>query len=833
METNVKELVGAYINPSWVNIVLASSATVGLVALIRTFSSCFSMKKDCSGGPANEIEELRAEVLKLAVENRSLRESSTVRTPYKISDRLAPQALDPNAEDLCQKLLKSNVYRLVLDERLVASVFVLFDDYCIIPAHYARFFLNYYETHTRDDFKMVSENGRIISISKDILQNLVVIDSNMDVAMFRLPRSNGLHGSDARKFFITEAQLKTVNAVTIKILFDRAFGYTRTVGIKKINPLISKTSTPWQVPVAMAYDADSQKGDCGAPVIALCPTLGHNKILGFHIAGDETGRGLSNILTQEFISASIVKYESQSLTSIDVQDLGFQFLRTADKPIPLATKSKIIPSLLVSSLPPTTQKPAPLRDFTTEDGVVIAPMYNAVAKYAPTQKPSFPKEVQQCVQAYISDISKVSRNINQYPRRLLSFEESVCGLPNEPYMEPIPRNTSCGYPFIIDPKYCKGGKKAFFGDGEVYDFTSDACVELKRIVDELIEACANDTEVEIIFVDFLKDEKRPIEKSRLGKSRLISCSPLHFTIAFRMYFLCYMNYMIDNRVDNGSAIGINVYSKEWSRLYRYMTQFGTGLKIAGDFEGYDTKLDKDDMNSCIDIPLWFYGKCNNRETRIRQNLWRKFTSSIHINGDIVYFWPGGLPSGAPPTSRIGTDYNNVKARQVFQLLGKPHGYSVTDFSKYVYFIAFGDDNMWSISPEIKDWFNGKEIQKAYAKFGLIYTDAHKSADMPLFESIDDVTFLKRCFRINAQVDDIVAPLDIRSISEMVLWTKRGPEAVSITKTNIDSSLKELSIHGKSVYDEYAPAIISAAYDTFGYHSPFSTYELALDAVYLL
>jgi hypothetical protein len=291
--------------------------------------------------------------------------------------------------------------------------------------------------------------------------------------------------------------------------------------------------------------------------------------------------------------------------------------------------------------------------------------------------------------------------------------------------------------------------------------------------------------------------------------------------------------MIDNRVDNGSAIGINVYSKEWSRLYRYMTQFGTGLKIAGDFEGYDTKLDKDDMNSCIDIPLWFYGKCNNRETRVRQNLWRKFTSSIHINGDIIYFWPGGLPSGAPPTSRIGTDYNNVKARQVFQLLGKPHGYNVTDFSKYVYFVAFGDDNMWSISPEIKDWFNGKEIQKAYAKLGLIYTDAHKSADMPLFESIDDVTFLKRCFRINAEVDDIVAPLDIRSISEMVLWTKRGPEAVSITKTNIDSSLKELSIHGKSIYNEYAPAIISAAYDTFGYHSPFSTYELALDAVYLL
>lgn len=101
------------------------------------------------------------------------------------------------------------------------------------------------------------------------------------------------------------------------------------------------------------------------------------------------------------------------------------------------------------------------------------------------------------------------------------------------------------------------------------------------------------------------------------------------------------------------------------------------------------------------------------------------------------------------------------------------------------------------------------------QFGMDYTPADKSEDTRPYKTITEVSFLKRNFRRVDTAHGIsplyMCPADLESRLEMLNWTKSkgidsGPEEAMV----ITDVLKELSMHGCRIYNEYAPKIIRCA-----------------------
>lgn len=79
----------------------------------------------------------------------------------------------------------------------------------------------------------------------------------------------------------------------------------------------------------------------------------------------------------------------------------------------------------------------------------------------------------------------------------------------------------------------------------------------------MIEKAKDGERSEVIFMDILKDETLKKSKVDIGKTRLISASPLDYSIVCRMYFLSFSMALMNTRLDNGVAVGTNVYSDDW------------------------------------------------------------------------------------------------------------------------------------------------------------------------------------------------------------------------------------------------------------------------------
>ena len=84
-------------------------------------------------------------------------------------------------------------------------------------------------------------------------------------------------------------------------------------------------------------------------------------------------------------------------------------------------------------------------------------------------------------------------------------------------------------------------------------------MEVKAEIEEKIKIAEQGGQLTFIFTDTLKDETRPIEKIR--KPRLFAAAPMDFIIMFRMYFMSFLAYMMENRIENESAVRSPIFTK--------------------------------------------------------------------------------------------------------------------------------------------------------------------------------------------------------------------------------------------------------------------------------
>jgi len=589
------------------------------------------------------------------------------------------------------------------------------------------------------------------------------------------------------------------------------------------------------------YRAETTNGDCGAILVAFNPKL-VRKILGIHVAGSKRGTneglGAAQMVTQGMLERAFEAFTFEGQISFNsIEDTTFN----SDIPtlegdfLPIGLLSRIPPSAVRTSLRPSKlydkiispkTKPARLTPFINEDGEEINPKLKGIKKNGITPLPIDPILIERVKQAVQSSLG-----VSDVERRVYSLSEAIQGLEDDEYIRPINRKTSPGYPWIFK-KQGKRGKTRWLGNDQNY-IVDDP--DLKKRIEERIECAKRGIRLPALWIDTLKDERRPIEKVNQGKTRVFNAGPMDYIIVFRQYFLAFIAHMMKAKIFNESNVGINPYSSDWHMLARYLREVGDCM-FAGDFSNFDGSLHPQILWAILDIVNDWYRAGASDDTleeveedcRIRSVLFSCIVNAVHVvvmehkgvKVAYVYCCTHAQPSGNAFTTVLNTLYNKFGFRIVFVLVTN---LDLSKFARNVRCAFFGDDSVLSVHPSLIDQFNQVTIADAFKTIGMTYTDEQKSGNLIYSTSLENLSFLKRGFKMDDLLCRYVGPLDLDVVLEMPMWVKTDYDDSTRCSTTVEQCYGELAIHGREIFNEWATKIDKLCHRYLDYPPPLFHY----------
>jgi len=564
------------------------------------------------------------------------------------------------------------------------------------------------------------------------------------------------------------------------------------------------------------YDIDTMKGDCGM-ILTVCDKASVKKIIGMHVAGSPSGKNWATALWREQIEDALKEFPSNaqlagSYTHVVPKEMTFagEFLPVGElkNGPPELARSQIVPSSLHRAISDPTTVPAKLRPFVSEDGSLIDPLENGIKKTG-RFTPWVDKDKLDIAKRDLLQTLRANHRDRQVDLRVLTYEEAVAGIPGDELMNGVSRVTSPGYPYTQEPNRGKG-KTKWMGHEE-YDFNSEAALQLRRDVEDLIDKAKRGERLDVLWIDTLKDERRPIPKVRAGKTRVFSNGPMHFNIAFRMYFQSAFSHIQNNRIYNECGVGMDVWSAEWEELYKWLRTVGQ--------KGFDGDIGNLDGSLAAQI-LWgaewtldgLYPP-NDEDSRVREALWTAIVYATRYFRGLIYMCTHGVPSGVPGTSIIDSLALSLIFRVHWLSLAPAQYKTMAAFHEHVRLIVYGDDNIVTVSTVASEFYNMNTMVEAFANIGMEYTDAAKSGEYEPLKHLDETQFLKRRFHWSPYLNRHTCPADLESRLEILNWTKKNNviDTKVIEKDSIQAVFQELAAFSDpDLYRTYVDRILLAA-----------------------
>jgi len=575
------------------------------------------------------------------------------------------------------------------------------------------------------------------------------------------------------------------------------------------------------------YGIQTMKGDCGG--VLVCYDRNFNrKLMGIHSAGidNDLYQGIAQPVTQEVIKKYLdglsVKDKSAAvaldfhvdnpLVTQNVEGFiefahdpqGHCEMGTMQNGVHMNGTTRIFPSPIYGVLVEPKTAPARLNKFEL-DGEIVSPMELAREKTKP--KPIFLLD-DNSLRAAVNDVDQMIRQrVCVDDTCVLSWEEAIRGKIGNQYYPPLNRRTSPGYGW---PRVGVG-KTTYFGGDEDYIFDHPDVIAARDVA---LLRMKRGERMNAVFEDTLKDERRPLARVAVGRTRLFSAGEQVFTVLFRQYFGGFSAHMIKNKIDFESCVGVNEYGPDWGRVAQRIR--GKGTKVfAGDFSNYDCTMHPDFMWGFYDLADKFYAtfERNGDESWIRLMLFLEVLFSLHINGNRICMWCGGNPSGCPITTLLNCIVHSLMARYVFLRLAERYAPALATcvaYSKHVGHVNYGDDDVYNVSDSVCEWFNQVSVTEEFAKFGMKYTDESKEDTILPYKSLGEVNFLKRSFRFDPEIGRFVAPLAMDTILESPMWVHGTVDVYELAAVNLQDQALELAIHGEEIFNEYLPVFLNAA-----------------------
>ncbi|QQD86568.1 polyprotein [Diversinervus elegans virus] len=748
--------------------------------------------------------------------------------------------VDQVATEMGAKLARSNLYRVYLqvpnEEIPLGHCLFLKGNVAIIPMHFVHIMKSYGENNTIY-FSNVQLDHVYETRVKDI-QFTEYIDkygNHKDIASFQLRHVR--EHADILNMFAPSGTLKTTGTTEIALILlncvspkyplvlDRRYksGHScikyiqnpEAYRLTAVNSLI-KIHSAWE------YSLETQKGDCGAPLMVLNDRIAPGKIIGIHVAGN-TGIGMSTTMFLEDVKSICSSYsmfaQARTLELLNGTNpygrIELDYLGDLEKPVIQPSKSKIIPSPLhnVLSVPKT--------DLTwlrpqLKDGEVFNPLEYRTQRMGKRSV---------CIPFDLVDLAREGL-LREFKRVYLrhqdslvgrfecpySLETTCLGVDGEEFVNAIKRDTSAGFPFT----QMGVTRSQIFGTEDIYRVDTPIAKEIFELVEFYEKSACEGVVLDHYFVDTLKDERKPIEKCH--KTRMFAAGPIDYLIWSKRWFNGVVAIISELRNAIHVSVGTNVYSDDWHMMAEGLLR-KSDLFVAGDFEGFDASEQAYILRAVLDVLIDFsqYIFGEDPFARVQMNaIAVGLIFSYHISGKNVFQWLKSLPSGHYLTAIANSIFVLIALSSAYLLALKRREQPVSSldvdyFWEHFGLVAYGDDHVLAVPRSCASFYNQNTLVDLLREFGLYYTDELKSArGVSDTRPLTDISYLKRSFRFDASVGKWVAPLSIDVILETPMWIRKCPDIYQQTFNNIEFALRELSMHNDEIWDEYAPKLLSLA-----------------------
>jgi len=702
------------------------------------------------------------------------------------------------------------------------------------------------------------ENGAAITLQiKETIyefkyyENEVVMHPDRDIAIWEIPSSIP-HFPSLRKYIgsgeeaVKNADLKGVMMPAFRdVAFGRLIlhvGHTSNVGP---NFTTRKYSLRGMTPEEAAFDdmvyilkgheyfMNTTPGDCGAALVGLNPDL-TQKLIGIHIAGYHKGdsRGYSEILNIEKLEkleqilndrfwkgkyphnvgpppvekllASGCMRAPKFKPDMRNQIVDTGFMREMDCPT-IPDKSAIIHSELYGLTGYDSVRDNAVLSIDDPRNVErIEPLLEGIKKYE-HDGVNLPKRDLNIIADYLGELIKNQIGKQRDGFGKVSADVAVNGLAFEDYMEGLNMKTSAGWPFCLKIKTKDGKKSMFTVVGEQSNGAPlyEMCDELREAVQHKYDCVCAGAKSASLFFECLKDERLKPKKINPVKTRLFSIADVATIIVSRMFMLDFCVAMMKNREKLGPQVGINCDSPQWDHLFARL-KANSPYGFACDYSAFDSTQDGTVLDAACRV---MNSVCDtgDRDALARATLFNEMYSRLTIVGSKVVLLRRGLASGVSVTAIVNSIVNEIYIRFAWMHLARQYAkdlISQENFDEYVVGVYYGDDNVISVKPEVRDWFNLRTIATFLRKYGIIMTDAKKNdlSNCEEYEDVDNLTFLKREFKVDPDTGFVFAPLEQSSIEERPQWTRKKL-GVFETLDNVRTSLRDAMHHGETYFND--------------------------------
>nr|QJI53766.1 MAG: nonstructural polyprotein [Weivirus-like virus sp.] len=802
--------------------------------MINAIRNAESHQDRTPGGRYRNVESFQERVNGTRQKNvESHQEKVAGAKPKNVETGPAESTNDQNAQEIARKV-KRNIYGIMALDSNGSSHFM--GNLLFVVGKIAitnRHILHLIRGREVRLFNQSSQRGIVLTKEQTEKLNASVIEEGIqdgkDVVMMEMPRHCIVH-ADIRPYFMTKQDFGSHRQIAAVGVFGYASDLIlqnrysdRCQAIDRVHfELIEGDGSQTLVRDWYRYGIHSAPGDCGSVAIAHDAST-NRKIIGIHMAGyDSEGYyGVAVAVHQELLQKlrdglTIVNAESDLDGTFAMEgeetDRSFgdfvNYGKASAKPG--SAKTVIKPGPVHGLLAEPKTAPAILRPFW-KDGKLVDPLEMSRVKADTPNVPVDQEILKQCSQHYSQLLKDLK--IDDRDDKVLSWEEAIKGT-DDPLYCAIKRQTSPGYGWDAPGK----GKEPWLGSGENY-ITDHPEVIAKR--DEMLERIHEGKRASTVFVDTLKDERRPLKRVAEGKTRLFAAGEMVFCLLFRQYFAGFNAHIMRNCVRAEATVGINPFGEMWTTLANKLREVGPHV-VAGDFSNYDGTLCSAIMWEVLDVVESFYENATDEERKVRRALWCELVNSVHITTPFegtqfgttgyLYQWSHSQPSGNPMTVILNSVYHSIVARYVFKLCARkfcPEKVGLDSWDKYVRHVNYGDDDVTNVHPEIIGWFNQLTMTEAYKELGMEYTDEVKSGELISHRKLEDVSFLKRKFRWDVKQGRWRCPHSMDTILEMAMWVKRGANVYELTAEVLEEAVHELAQHTEAVFDSVMPLFWSA------------------------
>lgn len=568
-------------------------------------------------------------------------------------------------------------------------------------------------------------------------------------------------------------------------------------------------------------NADTVAGDCGMLLINT-NVRSEVVILGMHTAGSANKYGIACPIFKEdiidvfkyfkpIVKDATLKYSDQKgiLTPFSIQlqerDVNIEGIlacrqfenKLVNYKVNMPNKSKLHKSIVYDFMEedfgPALTAPAKLNKETI-DGVVNSPILNGISKLRKVTN-QIPKDEFLIIKDHVINtiMSWDSWALRNDPR-VLTYTEAINGIEG---LRQVDITTSAGFPFIRQNS--KTDKTPLLNITLRSDQSKflEPTPYLISIIEERIDAAKLNVIAPTYYVDTLKDETRPLAKVKAFKTRVFQVTPFDLTVALRMYFGFFISHCQSTFNEGEIAIGINPDSYDWTISLKRMLRVSKKF-VSGDFSDFDASILPELGDIVADAANTFYNDSEENQ-RIRRVLMATMFSGTHVIDCIIHSLYQGNPSGGAMTSILNCIENMVLWRFCYIRTVE------TSLYRYNLLVAgwfYGDDSLLAICETIISKFNMFSFQQTCLLLGKTFTTSDKHDITRPYFDLSEITFLKRRFVWDEQLNLYKAPIDLDVISELPRWSMGDVFSVLDQTARFNQSLLFASSHSAELHEKY-------------------------------